>query len=92
MMSLINQILGAGMKRSTHCGAMRPALLVGDFLLSRSFEMMIRVDSMLVMALLAQATTAIAEGEVLQLLNINNPATSEEDYLKVIFPQNRYPV
>ena len=60
------------------------SVLVGDFLLSRSFEMMIRVDSMRVMALLAQTTTAIAEGEVLQLLNINNPATSEEDYLKVI--------
>ncbi len=60
------------------------SVLVGDFLLSRSFEMMIRVDNMQVMDVLAQTTTAIAEGEVLQLLNINNPATSEEDYLKVI--------
>ena len=60
------------------------AVLVGDFLYSRAFEMMVRVGSMPVMAVLAQATNVIAEGEVLQLLNIHDADTSEEKYLKVV--------
>lgn len=60
------------------------SVLVGDFLYSRSFEMMIRVNNMDVLSLLSKTTTAIAEGEVLQLLNCNNPNTSEQDYLDVI--------
>ncbi|MEE9411969.1 MAG: octaprenyl diphosphate synthase [Methylococcales bacterium] len=60
------------------------SVLVGDFLYSRSFEMMIRVNSVDVLSLLSQTTTAIAEGEVLQLLNCNNPNTSEQEYLNVI--------
>lgn len=60
------------------------SVLVGDFLYSRSFEMMVRADSMRVMDILSHTTTAIAEGEVLQLLNVNNPATSEAKYLEVI--------
>lgn len=60
------------------------SVLVGDFLLSRAFEMMIRVNKMRVMDILSQTTTAIAEGEVLQLLNINNSTTTEEKYLQVI--------
>lgn len=61
-----------------------PSVLVGDYLLSRAFELMVRVDKMRVMELLSHTTTAIAEGEVLQLLNINNPATTEEKYLNVV--------
>ncbi len=60
------------------------AVLVGDFLYSRAFEMMVDVDSMRVMAILARTTNAIAEGEVLQLLNIHDADTSESRYLDVI--------
>lgn len=60
------------------------AVLVGDFLYSRAFEMMVGVGSMQVMAVLAEATNVIAEGEVLQLLNIHDADTSEEKYLKVV--------
>ena len=60
------------------------SVLVGDFLYSRSFQMMVEVDSMRVMRILADTTNRIAEGEVLQLLNIGNPDTSERAYLDVI--------
>ena len=60
------------------------SVLVGDFLYSRAFEMMVSVDQMRVMDILSHTTNAIAEGEVLQLLNINNPDTSEAQYLEVI--------
>ena len=60
------------------------AVLVGDFLYSRAFEMMVGVGSMPVMAVLAEATNVIAEGEVLQLLNIHDADTNEEKYLKVV--------
>ena len=53
------------------------SVLVGDFLYSRSFEMMVDVGEMRVMEVLSHATNRIAEGEVLQLLNCNNPDTSE---------------
>ncbi|HIQ15915.1 MAG TPA: octaprenyl diphosphate synthase [Leucothrix sp.] len=61
------------------------AVLVGDFLYSRSFEMMVDVNEMRVMQILAQTTNIIAEGEVLQLLNVNDADTSEERYLEVIY-------
>ncbi len=60
------------------------SVLVGDYLYSSAFEMMVRTNNMRVMEILSKTTTAIAEGEVLQLLNCNNPATSEEKYLEVI--------
>jgi len=60
------------------------AVLVGDFLYSRAFQMMLSVDSMRVMAVLAEATNTIAEGEVLQLMNCHDPAVGEERYLEVI--------
>jgi len=59
------------------------AVLVGDFLYSRSFQMMVSVESMRVMAVLAEATNVIAEGEVLQLMNQGNPGTTLEDYCRV---------
>ncbi len=61
------------------------AVLVGDYLYSRSFQMMVRVQSMEIMNLLADTTNTIAQGEVLQLLNINDPDTSEAKYLEVIY-------
>jgi len=60
------------------------SVLVGDFLYSRSFEMMVGVNDIRVMDILSHSTNAIAEGEVLQLLNINNPDTDESQYLEVI--------
>ncbi len=60
------------------------SVLVGDFLYSRAFEMMVEVDSMRIMQILAEATNTIAEGEVLQLLNCHDPDTSETQYLEVI--------
>jgi octaprenyl-diphosphate synthase len=60
------------------------SVLVGDFLYSRSFQMMVELDSMRVMRILADTTNRIAEGEVLQLLNIGNPDTHEQAYLDVI--------
>ncbi len=60
------------------------SVLVGDFLYSRAFEMMVEIDQMQVMAILSHATNTIAEGEVLQLLNCHDPDTSETRYLEVI--------
>ena len=60
------------------------AVLVGDFLYSRAFEMMVTVGSMSVMEILASTTNRIAEGEVMQLLNVNDPETTEARYLEVI--------
>lgn len=60
------------------------SVLVGDFLYSRAFQMMVEVDNMRVMQVLADATNTIAEGEVLQLLNCRDPDVDEENYLRVI--------
>ncbi len=60
------------------------SVLVGDYLYSRAFEMMVDVDSMRVMAILARTTNTIAEGEVMQLMNVHDADTSEERYLAVI--------
>ena len=60
------------------------SVLVGDFLYSRAFEMMVDVGNMRVMEVLAHATNRIAEGEVLQLLNERDPDTSETRYMEVI--------
>jgi octaprenyl-diphosphate synthase len=60
------------------------SVLVGDFLYSRAFEMMVDVGIMRVMDVLSHATNRIAEGEVLQLLNANDPDTDEARYMEVI--------
>jgi octaprenyl-diphosphate synthase len=60
------------------------SVLVGDFLYSRSFQLMVELDRMEVMRLLADTTNRIAEGEVLQLLHVRNPDTDEAAYLRVI--------
>ncbi|WP_192035978.1 octaprenyl diphosphate synthase [Halomonas sp. YLGW01] len=61
-----------------------PSVLVGDFLYSRSFQMMVEVGSMRVMEVLSGATCTIAEGEVLQLTNIGNPDIDEAAYFETI--------
>ncbi|MDX3904881.1 MAG: octaprenyl diphosphate synthase [Pigmentiphaga sp.] len=60
------------------------SVLVGDFLHSRSFQMMVETGSVRVMQILADATNVIAEGEVLQLLNVHDPLVTEERYLQVV--------
>ncbi|HET6804286.1 MAG TPA: polyprenyl synthetase family protein [Frateuria sp.] len=60
------------------------SVLVGDFLYSRSFQLMVELDDMRVMRILADTTNTIAEGEVLQLLNIGNADVDEAAYLAVI--------
>jgi len=60
------------------------SVLVGDYLYSRAFEMMVDIDRMLIMKTMAEATTVIAEGEVLQLLNVHDPDVTEERYLRVV--------
>lgn len=60
------------------------SVLVGDFLYSRAFQMMVEINSMRIMRVLADATNTIAEGEVLQLLNCRDPNVTEENYLQVI--------
>jgi octaprenyl-diphosphate synthase len=60
------------------------SVLVGDFLYSRAFQMMVGVNRMRVLDVLADATNVIAEGEVLQLMNMHDPDLAVEDYLRVI--------
>ena len=60
------------------------SVLIGDFLYSRAFQMMVQVQEMRIMQVLADATNVIAEGEVMQLMNMHNADLSEADYLQVI--------
>ena len=60
------------------------AVLVGDFLYSRAFQMMVELDNLRVMRVLADATNTIAEGEVLQLMNCHDPDVDEMRYLDVV--------
>jgi len=61
------------------------SVLVGDFLYTRSFQMMTELGDMQVLEVLADATNVLAEGEVLQLMNCNDPDTTEESYMRVIY-------
>jgi octaprenyl-diphosphate synthase len=61
------------------------SVLVGDFLYSRAFQMMVDIDSMRIMQVLADATNTIAAGEVMQLMNQHDPEVSEQAYLQVIY-------
>ena len=60
------------------------SVLVGDYLYSRAFEMMVDVNRMAVMQVMSQATKVISEGEVLQLMNVNDPDVTQEKYLQVV--------
>ena len=61
-----------------------PSVLVGDFLYSRSFQILVDIGAMDVMKVISNATTVIAEGEVMQLMNQRNPDTTEDAYMQVI--------
>jgi octaprenyl-diphosphate synthase len=61
------------------------SVLVGDFVYSRAFQMMAAIGSQRVMEIMSEATNVIAEGEVLQLMNANDPETTQQRYLEVIY-------
>jgi octaprenyl-diphosphate synthase len=61
-----------------------PSVLVGDFLYARAFEMMVELQSLPIMNVLSHATAVIAEGEVMQLMNVKNPDLTEDQYMVVI--------
>jgi len=76
--------LRRGKSTANHMFGNPASVLVGDFLYSRAFQMMVSLQNMRVMEILSEATNTISEGEVLQLLNLNNANITEEEYLRVI--------
>ncbi|HLI17018.1 MAG TPA: polyprenyl synthetase family protein [Rhodanobacteraceae bacterium] len=76
--------LRRGRKTANAAWGNAASVLVGDFLYSRAFQMMVELDRMSVMRILADTTNSIAEGEVLQLLNIGKAETTEAAYMRVI--------
>ena len=76
--------LRRGRKTANALWGNAPSVLVGDFLYSRAFQLMVGLDSMAIQKRLANTTNRIAEGEVLQLLHVHNPDTDEAAYLDVI--------
>lgn len=80
---------GSGLRRGQRTAnslfGNQASVLVGDFLYSRSFQMMVELDDLRILEVMANATNTIAEGEVLQLMNCNNPDITEADYMEVIY-------
>jgi octaprenyl-diphosphate synthase len=74
-----------GQKTASTIWGNEAAVLVGDYLYSRAFQMMVLVESLPIMNLMANTTNTIAQGEVMQLLHINEPDTTEEKYYDVIY-------
>ena len=79
-----NSDMRRGRKTANSLWGNEASVLVGDFLYTRSFEMMVEMGSMRLMKVLSHTTNVIAEGEVLQLLNCNDADTTEQRYLEVI--------
>jgi len=80
-----NSGLRRGQETANSVFGNQASVLVGDFLYSRSFQMMVELKELRVLDVLANATNTIAEGEVLQLMNCNNPDITERDYMEVIY-------
>jgi octaprenyl-diphosphate synthase len=76
--------LRRGQASANHIWGNEASVLVGDFLYSRAFEMMVSLGSMRVMEIMAHTTNTIAEGEVMQLLNCRSPDVTEQRYLETI--------
>ncbi len=76
-----NSLLRRGAETANAIWGDQASVLVGDFLYSRAFEMMVSLDNMRVMEMMSHTTNTIAEGEVMQLLNSRNPDTSEASYM-----------
>ena len=74
-----------GRDTANHVFGNQASVLVGDYLYSRSFQMMVELDDMRIQAVMADATNTIEAGEVLQLLNVHDPDTTEERYFEVIY-------
>ncbi|MDB2705620.1 octaprenyl diphosphate synthase [Pseudomonadota bacterium] len=79
-----NSDMRRGRETANNLWGNEASVLVGDFLYTRSFEMMVEMESMRLMKILSHTTNVIAEGEVLQLLNCNDANTTEQSYLEVI--------
>jgi octaprenyl-diphosphate synthase len=80
---------GSAMRRgrdtANHVFGNQACVLVGDYLYSRSFQMMVSLDDLRIQGVMADATNTIAMGEVLQLMNAHDPDTSEQSYFEVIY-------
>jgi octaprenyl-diphosphate synthase len=80
---------GSGLRRGRHTAnevfGNQASVLVGDYLYSRAFQMMVDLGDMRIQSVMADATNTIAMGEVLQLMNAHDPDTSEQSYLEVIY-------
>ena len=74
-----------GTKTAHHNFGNESTILVGDFLYSRAFQMMVQIGQMRVMEIMANTTNTIAEGEVLQLIHCGNPDITETEYMDVIY-------
>jgi octaprenyl-diphosphate synthase len=74
-----------GRETANHVFGNQASVLVGDYLYSRSFQMMVELGNMRIQEVMADATNTIAEGEVLQLMNANDPDTTEQRYFEVIY-------
>ena len=77
--------LRRGRDTANHVFGNEASVLVGDFLYSRAFQMMVDLGNLRIQEVMANATNTIAEGEVLQLMNAHDPDTTEERYLEVIY-------
>jgi octaprenyl-diphosphate synthase len=77
--------LRRGRDTANHVWGNEASVLVGDYLYSRAFQMMVGLGNMRIQSVMADATNTIAEGEVLQLMNAHDPETTEERYLQVIY-------
>ena len=77
--------LRRGRETSNHVWGNPASVLVGDYLYSRAFQMMVGLGDMRIQEVMANATNTIAEGEVLQLMNAHDPDTTEKRYLDVIY-------
>lgn len=77
-------LLRRGQKTANQRWGNEASVLVGDFLYSRAFQMMVEINSMRIMEIMSETTNIIAEGEVQQLINCHNPDTTEANYFKVI--------
>lgn len=74
----------AAARRPTAAGATAPAVLVGDFLYTRSFQMMVKAGNLRVMEALSDAANRLSEGEVVQMVNAHDPSVDETRYFRVI--------
>ncbi|HET7201979.1 MAG TPA: octaprenyl diphosphate synthase [Steroidobacteraceae bacterium] len=74
-----------GRDTANHVFGNQASVLVGDYLYSRSFQMMVELGDMRIQDVMADATNTIAEGEVLQLMNVHDPDTSEQRYFEVVY-------